>query len=119
MSVNRSIAALGSWRQILLQPWLQSLGARHEEWACVELPQLQVLRHGNFWWPQCLMLKSGSGLQVCESNCGCGAKIWNVSMQGVQDVVGLGLRATQYHGGEQWLLLGGCSIIPFSGCFRQ
>ena len=58
-------------------------------------------------------------LQVCESNCGCGAKIWHVSVQGVQDVVGLGLRATQHHGGEQWLLLGGCSIIPFSGCFRK
>ena len=49
MSVNRSIAALGSGRQtLLLQPWLQSLGARHEDWACVELPQLQALRRGNF-----------------------------------------------------------------------
>ena len=48
MSVNRSIAALRSGRQTLLQPWLQSLGARPEEWACVELPQLQVLRRGDF-----------------------------------------------------------------------
>lgn len=38
-----------------------------------------------------------------------------MSVHGVQDVLGLGLRATHYHGGQQWLLLGGFSNVPFSG----
>ena len=38
---------------------------------------------------------------MCESEHVSGARIWNVSVHGVQDVLGLELRATHYHGGQQ------------------
>ena len=38
-----------------------------------------------------------------------------MSVHRVQDVLGLGLKASRHHGGLQWLPLGGCSIIPSQG----